>query len=141
MLNRAMSSPTWTPSRWTNWRRTLSRKDTASLLRYVLVVAVLCLVGCLYLWQVNDIKNISNDTVDLRVEASALEAVNVSLMQQLAQWQSPAYIEQRGGALGLAPAGEPLRVKVPATGAEQLGVSAASGAQQLADAGSAETTR
>ena len=120
MLNRAVSAPTWTPSRWTNWRRTLSRKDTARLLRYVLAVVVLCLIGCLYLWQVNDIKNISNDTIQLRVETSALEATNVSLMRQLAQWQSPAYIEQRGRALGLAPAGEPLRVKVPAQALRNL---------------------
>jgi len=113
MLNRAVSTPSWTPNRWTNWRRALSRKETSILFRYLLVVSVLCALGCVYIWQVNTISNISNDTLALESQAESLEAGNVILMQQLALWESPSYIAQRVRELKMVTAPEPLRVKVP----------------------------
>lgn len=112
MLNRAVSSPAWAPSRWAEWRRGLSTRQAAILLRYVLGVAVLCALGCLYLWQVNTISIISSQTLALERQARDMEATNSLLMQELVRWQSPAYIDGRARALGMTPAGSPLRVKM-----------------------------
>jgi predicted PurR-regulated permease PerM len=141
MLNRAVSSPTWAPSRWAEWRRGLSTRQAAILLRYVLVVAVLCAAGCLYLWQVNTISILSNETMKLERQARDKEAANVLLMQQLAQWESPAYIDQRVRALGMAPAGPPLRVKVSGADRSQAAVSTGSGIHWLAEVGIANPTK
>jgi predicted PurR-regulated permease PerM len=122
MLNRAASSPTWPPSRWAEWRRGLSTRQAAILLRYVLVVAVFCAAGCLYIWQVNTISIISNNMMKLERQARDKEAANALLMQQLAQWESPAYIDQRVRALGMTPAGLPLVVKVPGSNRPQAAV-------------------
>lgn len=124
MLNRAMSTPSVSapsvsapnvsaPGRWTAWQRGLSTKQAAILLRYVLVVAVLSAVGCLYLWQINTIATISAETLELEKKAVEIEAANTVLMQQLARWESPPYIDQRTRALGMAPAGPPVVVQVP----------------------------
>ena len=141
MLNRAVSSPVLTPSRWITWRRTLSRKDTAILLRYVLVVAMLCAIGCLYLWQVNDIKNISDETIWLQKRSGRMEAENVSLMLQLARWQSPAHIDRRGRELGFVPSDEPLHVKLAPAAETQPMAGAEPGVQRLGETAAADTQR
>jgi hypothetical protein len=141
MLNKAVSSPTWTPSQRFSWRRILSRKETVILLRYVLVVMVLCAVGCLYLWQVNSIKNISDQTIALQSQAGDLEAANTSLMLQLAQWQSPAYIDRRARERGSAPVVDPLRVKLTSAVRTQPIAGTEPGVQRVAETGAVDIQR
>ena len=58
MLNRTVSSPTWTPNRWTDLRGGLSDRQAAMVRRYVLMVVILSALGCVYLWQVNVITDL-----------------------------------------------------------------------------------
>ncbi len=66
MLNRAISSPTWAPSRWADWRRGLSDSQAAMVRRYVLMVVVLSALGCIYLWQLNAITDLRQGLEDAR---------------------------------------------------------------------------
>ena len=66
MLNQPISSPTWTPSRWSDWRRGLSDRQAAMMRRYVLMVVILSALGCIYLWQVNVITDLRQDTWKMR---------------------------------------------------------------------------
>jgi hypothetical protein len=141
MLNRAVSSPAWTPGRWAEWRRGLSTRQAAILLRYVLVVAVLSAMGCLYVWQVNTISIISDETLKLEGQAEDIEAANVLLMQQLAQWESPAYIDQRVRALGMTAAEPPMVVKIPGVNMRQAVVSTGASPYRLIEAVTAGVTR
>lgn len=92
MLNRIASTPTWAPAHWGAWRRELLTGPLSALLRYVLALLVLCLVGCLYLLQANDLARLNEDIVQLEAQAAQLEQQNLALKLQLAQWNSPAYI-------------------------------------------------
>jgi hypothetical protein len=119
MLNRTISSPTWTPSRWSDWRRGLSDRQAAMVGRYVLMVAVLSALGCIYLWQVNLITELRQRTGETLDQLTELEAANVSLMQQLAQWESPSHIDQAARAAGWQRVDTPMVVQVPfAAGAQ-----------------------
>ena len=75
--------------------------------RYVFLVVILSALGCLYLWQVNVITDLRAQTKALRGQAEGIEGGNADLMQQLAQWESPAYIEQQALAAGWRPADAP----------------------------------
>lgn len=57
---------------------------------------------------------IGRQTTMLEAEAARLEAETASLMGQLAQWYSPAYIDQRSQELGLTREVKPLYVKIQA---------------------------
>jgi hypothetical protein len=104
------------------------------------VVAVLCAAGCLYIWQINTISIISNNMMKLERQARDKEAANALLMQQLAQWESPAYIDQRVRALGMIPAGPPLVVKVPGANRPQAAVGTRSVTHGLVQAVAADPT-
>ena len=113
MLNRAVSSPTWTPSRWADWRRGLSDRQAAMVRRYVLMVAVLSALGCIYLWQVNLITELRQKTGKTLDQITELEGVNASLMQQLAQWESPSHIDQAARAARWQRVDAAMYVQVP----------------------------
>jgi hypothetical protein len=102
------------PDRWSaGWRAALSGPFTL-LLRYVLVLIVLCAIGCLYLWQASDISQLNKQTQRVLYEARNVEATNASLMTQFAQWNGPAYIERQADALGLVPAEMTGVIQMPA---------------------------
>ena len=118
MLQRATSglySPSrWTPGRWSNWRRGLVAGPTSVLLRYVAIAALLTAVGCLYLWQTNSLRQIQVATAALRSERAELEQANVNLVNQLALWNTPAYVEARSKAAGYVTTQSQLVISDPA---------------------------
>ena len=95
MLHRPTSAPLWSPARWRNQRSGLLTGPTSNLLRYVLLAAFLTAIGCAYLWQVNSLSTTYDNTLALQSEAYRLETQNVILAEQLAQWNSPAYVDKR----------------------------------------------
>ncbi len=111
---RTTTSGTLAPSRWADRRSSLFARQAAMARRYVFLVVILSALGCLYLWQVNMITDLRVQTQDLREQAKGIEGGNADLMQQLAQWESPAYIEQQALAAGWRPADAPTYVQVPA---------------------------
>ncbi len=100
MLHRPTSTPVWAPVRRVAERLRLLTGPSTGLLRYVLIAAVLCAIGCAYLWQVNELSNIHDATVELQWQAHLLEQKNVTLAEQLAQWNSPAFVEKRSAEEG-----------------------------------------
>jgi hypothetical protein len=112
MLNRAISSPTWAPSR-------LSAGNAALVRRYVLMVIILSTLGCVYLWQVNVITDLRQQTRLMLGQTVELEGANAPLMQQLAQWESPSHIDQAANAAGWQRAETPIYVQVPYTAEAQ----------------------
>ena len=112
MLNRAISSPTWTPSRWADRRRGLSDRQAALVRRYVLLVILLSALGCVYLWQVNVITHLRQETWNMHAKTVEIEGSNAVLMQQLARWESPSHIEQAASAAGWRRADTPMYVQV-----------------------------
>jgi len=112
MLNRAISSPTWTPSRWTDLRRGLSDRQAALVRRYVLLVILLSALGCIYLWQVNVITDLRQRTWKMHAQTEEIEGMNVVLMQQLAQWESPGHIDQAARAASWQRVAAPAYVQV-----------------------------
>jgi hypothetical protein len=115
MLNRTVSSPTWTPSRWTDLRGGLSDQQAAMVRRYVLMVVILSALGCIYLWQVNVITDLRQRTWRMRAQTIEVEGANSVLMQQLARWESPSRIEQAASAAGWRRVATPMYVQVPSS--------------------------
>lgn len=120
MINRATSSPTtWEPGRWLNSPPDILGQQISRLVRYVSILVCICAIGCLYLWQASTMADIGRQTSALKVQAIRLEAETSFLMGQLAQWYSPAYIDQRSRELGLTRKIEPVYVSLqPAVSAE-----------------------
>jgi hypothetical protein len=112
MLNRAVSSPTWTPNRWTDVHRGLSDRQAALVRRYVLLVVILSALGCVYLWQVNVITELRQKTWAMRDQIVEVEGSNAVLMLQLARWESPSHIELAANAAGWRRADMPTYVQV-----------------------------
>ena len=113
MLNRTISSPTWTPNRWTDLRGGLSDRQAAMVRRYVLMVVILSALGCIYLWQVNVITDLRQKTWRMHAQTVEVEGANSVLMQQLARWESPSRIEQAASAAGWRRVDTPTYVQVP----------------------------
>ncbi len=108
MLDRPTSTPVWSPVRSLTDRLGALTGPFSGLLRYVLIAAVLTAIGCLYLWQVNNLSTLHEETLKLQGQAKVLEQQNVGLAEQLAQWNSPAYVDKRSAELGYVAA--PKRV-------------------------------
>jgi hypothetical protein len=113
MLNRTVSTQTWTPNRWTDLRGGLSDRQAAVVRRYVLMVVILSALGCIYLWQVNVITDLRQRTWRMRAQTVEVEGANSVLMQQLARWESPSRIEQAASAAGWRRVATPTYVQVP----------------------------
>jgi hypothetical protein len=95
MLHHPTSVQAWSPVRWLTGGRGLLTGPTSNLLRYLAIAAVLCAIGCTYLWQVNSLSTTYDQTIALQSEAYQLEAENVVLAEQFAQWSAPAYVDKR----------------------------------------------
>jgi hypothetical protein len=115
MLNRTVSTQTWTPNRWTDLRGGLSDRQAAVVRRYVLMVVILSALGCIYLWQVNVITDLRQRTWRMRAQTVEVEGANSVLMQQLARWESPSRIEQAASAAGWRRVATPTYVQVPSS--------------------------
>jgi hypothetical protein len=103
MLQRITSTPPVTvPGRLAGWRRGLQTGATSALLRYILIVAVLCAVGCLYYLQMNSLSDLHDDILVAQGRARTLEQYNVELARQWARWNTPSYIEAQADAAGYA---------------------------------------
>ncbi len=87
MLNRAANTSLWAPV-----RRELLDGPISALLRYALLLLVLCLVGCLYLLQTNELARLNERTLSLEAKTTQLETQNLTLKIQLAQWNSPGHV-------------------------------------------------
>jgi hypothetical protein len=115
MLNRTVSTQTWTPNRWTDLRGGLSDRQAARVRRYVLMVVILSALGCIYLWQVNAITDLRQRTWRMRAQTVEVEGANSVLMQKLARWESPSRIEQAASAAGWRRVATPTYVQVPSS--------------------------
>jgi hypothetical protein len=107
MLQRATSG-LYSPNRWANWRRDLVARGLLAgpaslLLKYVAVLALATVIGCLYLWQASHLRDLQMETARLRNQRITLEQANVNLVNQLALWNNPAYIDGRSKAEGYQP--------------------------------------
>ncbi len=123
MLHRPTAAPVLSPGRWFNDRLRTFSGPYSGLLRYVLIAAVLTAVFSLYLWQVNDLSTLHDNTLALQDKAHVLEQQNVVLAEQLAQWNSPTYVDQLSSQQGYvlaakrtiaAPSGEAAIVEASA---------------------------
>ena len=83
--------------------------------RYVLMVVILSALGCIYLWQVNVITDLRQDTWKMRAQTEEVEGSNAVLMEQLARWESPNHIDQAATAAGWRRADAPMYVQVSST--------------------------
>lgn len=108
MLHRTTSAPLWSPVRWVTGRLGALTGPSSGLLRYVLIAAVLAALGCVYLWQVNDLSTLHIKTGELQGQARRLEHDNVLLAEQLAKWNSPQYVDKRSTEQGYVAA--PARI-------------------------------
>lgn len=101
MLQRmTTTSPVTAPGRLTGWRRGLFTGANSALLRYILIIATLCAVGCLYYLQMNSLSNLHDQILGLQGQAESLEQRNIELARQWARWNTPSFIEAQADAAG-----------------------------------------
>ena len=113
MLNRSSLT---TPALRLNWGallRGLLAGPNAWLMQLTLIAVVISLLACVYLWQSSALRDIQKDTRNTEQELTGLERQNVSLMLQVAQWNAPAYIEDKARREGMVPGQTPLAMQVP----------------------------
>jgi hypothetical protein len=96
MANNVNLAPV-TPAAIRRW----SASPAMPLLRFLAVVVVLCVVACLYFWQLSNIAEIRGETLKLQKQVRDLEHNNAALMLQVAAWNRPDYIQTKATALGL----------------------------------------
>jgi cell division protein FtsL len=77
-------------------------EPTSELVRFILVLAVVCGLTCVYVWQTSTITDIRDETVALQEKLDDLEQDNLELTLQLTPLEDPAYIEAEADKLGLA---------------------------------------
>jgi hypothetical protein len=102
MLQRVSTTSVLAPGRLTGWRGLWSGPNSA-LLKYLLIVGLLCAAGCIYFVQMNDLTDIHQATLRLERRAEALEQQNIELALQWAHWNTPSYIQQRAEAQKFVP--------------------------------------
>jgi len=118
MLNRTSLT---TPAMRLNWGALLRGLITGRLLagpnawlmQLTLIAVVVSLLACAYLWQSSALRDIQKDTRMTEEKLTDLEHQNVSLMLQVAQWNAPAYIEEKARREGMVPGQIPLAMQVP----------------------------
>jgi hypothetical protein len=91
----------------------------SSLLHFLILLAIICGVTCLYVWQANTISAIRVETQAMTEETRALERQNVSLMLEYARWDAPGYIEAESSRSGMLVGQAPIRVRLPAPSERQ----------------------
>jgi hypothetical protein len=82
-------------------------EPASGLIRFVLMLAIVCGITCVYVWQVSIVADIKNKTAALKEELDDLEQDNAELILELTPFQDPAYVEGQADKLGLA-SGRPL---------------------------------
>ncbi len=112
MAKRATATASIPQAPPTGFARAWSQGPLADLFRFLAVVALLCIVSCLYFWQASSITTIRNETASLHQEAEMLERDNAALMIQVAAWNRPEHIRTEALARGMAPAAESAYVQV-----------------------------
>ena len=113
MLNRSSLT---TPALRLNWGallRGLLAGPNAWLMQLTLIAVVVSLLACIYLWQSSALRDIQKDTRRTEQQLIDLERQNVFLMLQVAQWNAPAYIEEKARRDGMVPGQTPLAMQVP----------------------------
>lgn len=113
MLNRSSLPPITAPADWVSWREGLLAGPVSALLRFLLVLAIISAITCLYVWQASTISAIGYQTDVLQAKVAYLEQQNVELMLQVAQWNAPGYVEDQARQQGLVPGELPVYVEVP----------------------------
>lgn len=83
-------------------------KESIPLLRFLLVLILLCGLTCLYLWQTSTVTKIQQETGRLNLENFEYERGNVELMQQVATWYGPGYICEEARARGMQLSTNPI---------------------------------
>jgi hypothetical protein len=86
---------------------------TAGLLQFLILLAAISGLTCLYVWQADTIAAVRAETQVMTRQAQALERRNVSLMLEYARWDEPGYIEAESTESGMMLAQEPIRVQLP----------------------------
>jgi hypothetical protein len=89
-----------------------SAVDTSGLLRFLILLAVISGLTCLYVWQANTISAIRDETLVLSEEIRSLERQNVGLMLEYARWDAPDYIEEASNESGMVAGQAPVRVQL-----------------------------
>jgi cell division protein FtsL len=99
-----------------SWQRALATRPTSQLLRFLLVLLLLCGLTCLYLWQASTVTDIQQHISELNLESAEYERANVTLMLQVARWYSPEYVIREATAQGMHPNVNPVFVTVAEDG-------------------------
>lgn len=102
MLQRITTTPPAAPGRLVGWRRGLLTGASSALLRYILIIAVISAVGCLYFFQMSRLSDLHREIIALGEQAEVLEQTNIELTRQWARWNTPSYIEAQAEAGGYA---------------------------------------
>jgi hypothetical protein len=92
---------------------------TSGLLRFLILLAIICGLACLYVWQANTISSIRDETRSVTAEVQVLERKNVDLMLEYASWDAPEYIEAQSSEAGMVAGQTPVRVQLPGLGEHQ----------------------
>lgn len=101
---------------WLQWRHGALAGPTTALLRYVLILGLICAVACLYFLQANRLSRLDKATVSMAERAAALELENIELTRQWAQWNTPSYIQTRAKEAGFVTDGLVIRTQRPVDG-------------------------
>jgi hypothetical protein len=96
---------------------------TSGLLRFLILLAVICGLTCVYVWQADTISSIRYETQTVKTEIKTLERQNVSLMLEYATWDTPDYIEAKSNEAGMVAGQTPVRVQLPGSTARQAAAS------------------
>jgi hypothetical protein len=96
---------------------------TAGLLQFLILLAVICGLTCLYVWQANSISSIRGETRSVLAEVQVLDRQNVSLMLEYTRWDTPDYIEVESNQAGMVAGQTPVRVQLPGSGEHQASAS------------------
>ncbi len=83
---------------------------TSVLLKFLVGLLLVSGLTCIYLWQASEIPSIEWKTQDLEVRTGAEVQKNVALMLQVAQWNSPSWIESKASTQGMVPSDQPIHV-------------------------------
>jgi len=110
MLQRITTTPPAAPGRLAGWRRGLLTGANSALLRYILIIAVICAVGCLYFFQMSRLSDLHREIIALGEQAEILEQKNIELTRQWARWNTPSYIEAQAEAGGYTVPAAVIRV-------------------------------
>lgn len=114
MLHRTTSTSAWWPGRWPAWQRGVRTGLNSALVRYLLILVAVCALGCVYLWEANNLSQLYGEISRKERQIYMLEAENIRLAEQSAQWNAPGHVEQRMRAEGFVNAHSVIYAQFPA---------------------------